>query len=70
MQFDAFLVPLKKQDIGIKAKAVLERCLELALLVEEIEGRLADAYVVDHEERIKLEDTASAIESTTASSSK
>ncbi|KAK3841369.1 MAG: hypothetical protein J3R72DRAFT_154845 [Linnemannia gamsii] len=71
MQFDAFLVPLKKHDFGIKAKAAVTRCMELALRVrEEIKARSEDASVVNYEERIKLEDAASAIESTTASPSK
>ncbi|KAG9060910.1 hypothetical protein KI688_007867 [Linnemannia hyalina] len=70
-QFDAFLVPLKKQEFGIKVKAAVTRCLELALRVgEEIEARLEDVSVIDYEKRIKLEDAASAIESTTASPSK
>ncbi|KAI1313796.1 hypothetical protein EDD11_002503 [Mortierella claussenii] len=71
MQFDAFLVPLKKQEFGIKAKAAVTRCMGLALRIEEeIETRLANAPIVDYEERIKLEDAASAIESTTVSPSK
>ncbi|KAG0073486.1 hypothetical protein BGZ90_011545 [Linnemannia elongata] len=71
MQFDAFLVPLKKREFGIKAKAAVMRCLELALRVkDEIEARSADSSVVDYEERIRLEDAASVIESTTASPAK
>ncbi|KAF9177012.1 hypothetical protein BGZ50_009327 [Haplosporangium sp. Z 11] len=70
MQFDAFLVPLKKHEFGVKAKAAVTRCLELALRVqEEIDARLEDAVVVTYEERLKLEDAASAIEITTASPS-
>lgn len=71
MQFDAFLMPLKKHEFGVKAKAAVTRCMELALRVEEeIEARLEGVSVVNYEERIKLEDAASAIESTTASPSK
>ncbi|KAG0352911.1 hypothetical protein BGZ54_002516 [Gamsiella multidivaricata] len=60
-----------KQDFGIKAKAAVTRCLELTLRIEEeIEARLANTSVVEYEERIKLEDAASTIESTTASPAK
>ncbi|KAG0252351.1 hypothetical protein DFQ27_008134 [Actinomortierella ambigua] len=71
MQFDAFLVPLKKQEFGFKAKAAVTRCLELTLRIkEEIEARIAHASVIDYEMRIKLENAVFAIESTTATPSK
>ncbi|KAF9904743.1 hypothetical protein EC991_002380 [Linnemannia zychae] len=70
IQFHASLVPLKRQEFGIKAKAAVTTCLEPTLRVKEIEDRVAHASVVDYKMRIKLEDAVSAIESTTATPSK
>ncbi|KAF9954686.1 hypothetical protein BGZ70_010490 [Mortierella alpina] len=66
MQFDAFLVPVTKQEFGAKAKVAIKCCMELALRVaEEVEARLADAPTIDFEQRTELEDAVSAIDVTT-----
>ncbi|KAG0322771.1 hypothetical protein BGZ99_003159 [Dissophora globulifera] len=54
MQFDAFLVPLTKQEFGVKARAAVTKCLELALRVRK------DDYA-------QSEDAASVIDITAAS---
>ncbi|KAF9410343.1 hypothetical protein BGZ94_001674 [Podila epigama] len=71
IEFGAFLIPLKKREFGFKAKAAMISCLELALRVqEELDARSLNTSVLSYEERIKLEEAASAIATTTPTPSK
>lgn len=66
IQFDAFLIPLKKQDFGRKAKAVAQSCIELALRIEtELQKREAEAVPASYRERLELSETIRGIPTTT-----
>ncbi|KAK3811925.1 MAG: hypothetical protein J3Q66DRAFT_49613 [Benniella sp.] len=70
-QFDLFTIPLRKRDFGIKMRAAVISCLELAArLHEEIERRHRPRPALGFYERTVLADAIHLIEKTTSTPTK
>ncbi|KAK3806747.1 MAG: hypothetical protein J3Q66DRAFT_358366 [Benniella sp.] len=71
VQFDAFLVPLKKDEFGVKAKEAIMRCLLLATRIKtEVSEREKKAKPVEYEVRELMQEVVSSIQPTTSTPQK